>query len=141
MKEARVMFDVLIKSITYILIIAIGFTLKRKKILKKEDANVIATIIMNITFPCALLTSANGIEISFIILILILIGILSNVIMIFVSYFVTAKENKMLRAAYMLNVSSYNIRNFVLPFVQGFFWFALKIYLKNYFLLFHLMFI
>lgn len=121
MKEARVMFDVLIKSLTYILIIAIGFTLKRKKILKKEDANVIATIIMNITLPCALLTSANGIEISFIILILILIGILSNVIMIFVSYFVTAKENKMLRAAYMLNVSSYNIGNFVLPFVQGFF--------------------
>ncbi len=121
MKEARVMFDVLIKSLTYILIIAIGFTLKKKKILKKEDANVIATIIMNITFPCALLTSANGIEISFIILILILIGILSNVIMIFVSYFVTAKENKMLRAAYMLNVSSYNIGNFVLPFVQVFF--------------------
>ena len=121
MKEARVMFDVLIKSLTYILIIAIGFTLKRKKILKKEDANVIATIIMNITFPCALLTSAIGIEISFIILILILIGILSNVIMIFVSDFVTAKENKMLRAAYMLNVSSYNIGNFVLPFVQGFF--------------------
>ena len=121
MKEARVMFDVLIKSLTYILTIAIGFTLKRKKILKKEDANVIATIIMNITLPCALLTSANGIEISFIILILILIGILSNVIMIFVSYFVTAKENKMLRAAYMLNVSSYNIGNFVLPFVQGFF--------------------
>ena len=124
MKEARVMFDVLIKSLTYILIIAIGFALKRKKILKKEDANVIATILINIIFPCALLTSAIGIEISFIILILILIGILLNVIMIFVSYFVTAKENKTLRAACMLNVSSYNIGNFVLPFVQGFFWFG-----------------
>lgn len=55
------MFDVLIKSFTFILIIVIAYSLKKAKILKKEDANVLATIIMNITLPCALLTSANGI--------------------------------------------------------------------------------
>lgn len=121
MKEGQDMFEVLIKSLTYILIITIGFTLKKKKIFKKEDANVIATIIMNITLPCALLTSANGIEMSFMILVLILIGIVSNLIMIFISYLTTAKENRTLRAVFMLNASSYNIGNFSLPFVQAFF--------------------
>jgi len=53
------MYNVLIKSATFILIICIGFALKRVKILKKRDADVLATIIMNVTLPCTLLTSAN----------------------------------------------------------------------------------
>lgn len=121
MKRGKNRFDVLIKSFTYILIILIGYTLKKKKVLKKEDANILATIIMNITLPCALLTSANGIEMNLIIIILLSIGILSNVIMIIVGYLVTMKESRFLQAAYMINVSSYNIGNFALPFVQGFF--------------------
>lgn len=43
------MFDVLIKSFTFVLIIMIAYALKKAKVLKKEDANVLATIIMNIT--------------------------------------------------------------------------------------------
>ena len=55
------MFDVLITSLTFILIIVIAYFLKKVKVLKKSDANILATIIMNVTLPCALLTSANGI--------------------------------------------------------------------------------
>ena len=58
------MLEVLIKSLTFILIIVIAYSLKQIKVLKKEDANVLATIIRNITLPCALLTSANGIELN-----------------------------------------------------------------------------
>lgn len=115
------MFDVMIKSLTFVLIIVIAYTLKQKKVLKKEDANVLATIIMNITLPCALLTSANGIELNVTILILIAIGILSNVVMIIIGYIASMKENNCLKGAFMINTSGYNIGNFVLPFVQSFF--------------------
>lgn len=54
------MFDVFITSLTFVLIIVIAYTLEKWKVLKKQDANILATIIMNVTLPCALLTSANG---------------------------------------------------------------------------------
>ena len=115
------MFDVLIKSLTFILIIVIGYTLKKVDVLKKSDANVVATIIMNITLPCALLTSANGIELDATILILIAIGIISNVVMIIIGYIASIKDDAKMKGAFMINTSGYNIGNFVLPFVQSFF--------------------
>lgn len=115
------MFDVLIKSLTFILIIVIGYTLKKVDVLKKSDANVVATIIMNITLPCALLTSANGIELDATILILIAIGIISNVVMMIIGYIASIKDDAKMTGAFMINTSGYNIGNFVLPFVQSFF--------------------
>ncbi len=115
------MQDVFIRSLTFVLIIIMGYTLKKLKILKKEDANVLATIIMNITLPCALLTSASGIELNILIFVLICIGILSNVIMIFIGNYAMKKESGIMRGTYMLNVSGYNIGNFALAFVQSFF--------------------
>ena len=115
------MFDVFITSLTFVLIIIIAYTLKKMKVLKKNDANILATIIMNVTLPCALLTSANGISLDATILILIATGILSNVIMICVGYIAASKERPILKGTYMINVSGYNIGNFVLPFVQAFF--------------------
>lgn len=115
------MFDVLIKSLTFILIIVIGYTLKKVDVLKKSDANVVATIIMNITLPCALLTSANGIELDATILILITIGIISNVVMMIIGYIASIKDDAKMKGAFMINTSGYNIGNFVLPFVQSFF--------------------
>lgn len=115
------MFDVLIKSLTFILIVVIGYTLKKVDVLKKSDANVVATIIMNITLPCALLTSANGIELDATILILIAIGIISNVVMMIIGYIASIKDDAKMKGAFMINTSGYNIGNFVLPFVQSFF--------------------
>lgn len=115
------MFDVLIKSFTFILIIIIGFSLKKAKVLKKRDADVLATIIMNITLPCALLTSANDINVNGVILVLLICGILSNIIMIIIGYLSTNKESKLTKGVYMINCSGYNIGNFALAYVQAFF--------------------
>ena len=82
-------------------IIVIAYSLKKAKVLKKEDANVLATIIMNITLPCALLTSANGIELDTTILILIAIGILSNVVMMIIGFIASYHERPQLQASFM----------------------------------------
>lgn len=115
------MVDVLIKALGFILVIVIGFVLKQFKILKKEDGYILATIIMNVTLPCALFSNANGITINGAMLILILIGIIVNLIMVAVGYFASNGKSPSTRAAYMINCSGYNIGNFVLPFVQAFF--------------------
>ncbi|MDD8049400.1 MAG: transporter [Thomasclavelia sp.] len=115
------MEDVLIKSFTFVLIIFIGYMFKRFKILDKKDANIIATIVMNITLPCALLSNGQGIVISPIVLVLILVGVGSNVVMMLLGYLGSKKENHLTKAAYMINSSGYNIGNFVMPFTTAFF--------------------
>lgn len=115
------MIDVLIKALGFILVIIIGFVLKQFKILKKEDGYILATIIMNVTLPCALFSNANGITINGAMLILIAIGIIVNLIMVAVGYFASNGKPAPTQAAYMINCSGYNIGNFVLPFVQAFF--------------------
>lgn len=115
------MFDVFIKSLTFIIIICIGFGLKKLKVLKKKDADVLATIIMNVTLPCALLTSANGISVDSTIIILLICGILTNSFMILVGCIAAQKENSIIKGTYMINCSGFNVGNFVLPFVTTFF--------------------
>lgn len=115
------MIDVLIKALGFILVIIIGFVLKQFKILKKEDGYILATIIMNVTLPCALFSNANGITINGAMLILIAIGIIVNLIMVAFGYFASNGKPAPTQAAYMINCSGYNIGNFVLPFVQAFF--------------------
>ena len=108
------MFDVLIKALGFVIVIVIGFLLKQFRILKKEDGYTLATIIMNVTLPCALFSNANGITING-------AGIILNVLMVAIGYFVSNGKSAPTRAAYMINCSGYNIGNFVLPFVQAFF--------------------
>ena len=115
------MFDVLIKALGFVIVIVIGFLLKQFRILKKEDGYTLATIIMNVTLPCALFSNANGITINGAMIVLILMGIILNVLMVAIGYFVSNGKSATTRAAYMINCSGYNIGNFVLPFVQAFF--------------------
>ena len=115
------MFDVLIKALGFVIVIVIGFLLKQFRILKKEDGYTLATIIMNVTLPCALFSNANGITINGAMIVLILMGIILNVLMVAIGYFVSNGKSAPTRAAYMINCSGYNIGNFVLPFVQAFF--------------------
>ena len=76
---------------------------------------------MNVTLPCALLTNASGITIDQSMIILLLIGLASNIIMLFISFILSRKEENILKGYYMINCSGYNIGNFVMPFVQSFF--------------------
>ena len=89
------MFDVLIKALGFVIVIVIGFLLKQFRILKKEDGYTLATIIMNVTLPCALFSNANGITINGAMIVLILMGIILNVLMVAIGYFVSnGKSNK-----------------------------------------------
>ncbi len=115
------MVDVLVKALGFIIVIIIGFALKQFKILRKEDGFILATIIMNVTLPCALFSNANGITINAAMLVLIGIGIMANLLMVGIGYLVSKNKPAPTKAAYMINCSGYNIGNFVLPFVQAFF--------------------
>lgn len=112
---------IFVKAIGFVLVIMIAFTLKQLKVLDKRDGQTIATIIMNVTLPCALLCNGNGVTINAAMLMILLVGISSNVIMLIVSFLLSRKEESLHQGYYMLNCSGYNIGNFAMPFVQTFF--------------------
>ena len=76
---------------------------------------------MNVTLPCALLCNGNGVTINAAMLMVLAIGLSSNIIMLVISYFLSKKEGALNQGYYMLNCSGYNIGNFAMPFVQTFF--------------------
>ena len=115
------MAEIMIKAAGFVFVIIIAFILKQVHVLEKRDGLTIATIIMNVTLPCALLTNASGVTIDQSMLILLLVGLASNIIMLFISFILSRKEENILKGYYMINCSGYNIGNFVMPFVQSFF--------------------
>jgi hypothetical protein len=115
------MIDILIKAFGFILIIFIGFYLKSKGICKREHGQFLSTVIMNITLPCALLSSINNIKITFTLLIALFIGLFANIITNIVGYYISRNDKPMDQALAMINMSGFNIGTFTLPFVQSFF--------------------
>ena len=113
---------VLTKTATFILIILLGYLLKRLGILKREDSAIISKLIMNLTLPCALLSSSKDIQINGITLILIVFALLINIFAFYFGILCSFRQStKVERAVSALNISGFNIGNFAIPFVQSFY--------------------
>ena len=80
------MAEIMIKAAGFVFVIIIAFILKQVHVLEKRDGLTIATIIMNVTLPCALLTNASGVTIDQSMLILLLIGFLKETFHLLILY-------------------------------------------------------
>ncbi|WP_139892859.1 AEC family transporter [Bacillus sp. D386] len=103
-----------------VIIIALGYLLKRTGILKESDGEVISRIIFNITLPSlvivSLQTSTITVSLLGITLIVILYGILSTI----VAYFVFRNETREIKGTFMMLASGYNVGLFAFPLVEAF---------------------
>lgn len=112
---------VLSESLNFIIVILVGFFLKRIGILEKRDGDILSKIIVYVTLPCALLGGASEMRISGLTVKLIALAVLLNVIVMQIGKFAARKREPVTRAAYMINSSGYNVGCFALPFVESFF--------------------
>lgn len=115
------MVDILIKASGFILVIIIGFCLKQFGLCTKEHGKFLSTVIMNITLPCALLSSINNLEITPILMLALGIGLGTNLLANLCGFLVAGKDTPLNKALMMINVAGFNIGTFALPFVQSFF--------------------
>lgn len=112
--------DLLIRALGFILVIALGYCLKRLNIVSRDDASIFSNLVMNVTLPASLLISATNAPISLNLWLPFVLGILCNLILDRVGY-LEAKMSKGDRAVGLMQLSGYNIGTFTLPFVQAFF--------------------
>ena len=115
------MEEILYRAASYLLIIALGASMKKAGVFRDSDFKTLAKVMLYITLPCAIIYNFSSIEFDFSYLVLTAMGIGTGLI-----YMLTACiEGKILGRKKeipfdMINFSGYNIGNFSMPFAQSF---------------------
>ena len=109
------MTDILIRSLCFIAIIVLGYSLRRIGIFKAEDFHVLSTIVLKITLPAAVVSSMNGRELDVSLLSICLLGFGFGALYVLAGFLFNLKADKDRRAFEMLNLAGYNIGCFALP--------------------------
>lgn len=110
------MNDALISACSVLLIIIVSYFFKRMKLLDVDLARKLAYVVMYLTLPCAILTSANGISFDVSLLGVMALSAAANFLLLIIAFLTSRKvENRMFN---MLNTTCFNIGNFIIPFMQ-----------------------
>lgn len=113
------MVETLDKALILISIIVLGYFLKKIHVFHKSDFEVISTIVMRVTLPCAIIAKLNGITFPLHLLWISLLAVAFDLIYMAVGCMMgkTPKE----KSFSLLNLSCYNVGNFALPFISSFY--------------------
>ncbi|UOQ47072.1 AEC family transporter [Gracilibacillus caseinilyticus] len=106
-----------------IVIIAIGYLLKRMNIVKEKDGEGIARVIFNLTLPCLIIVTFNDMEFTPSLFYLIVIAFIYGVFNALAGLFVFRKHSKDMKGTFGMMVPGLNIGLFAYPLVEGLFGF------------------
>lgn len=112
------MLTIILKLVSLIAFMALGYILKILGVFKKEDFNILSSLVFKVTLPCAVIVNLNNVDIDVSYLPLAVIGVIANIVCLIVGYF-TAPDKEQ-RPFFMLNSSGFNLGSFGLPFIIGF---------------------
>lgn len=111
----------MLKPLSYVLIIVLGYLLKRTGVLKAEDRTAFSRVMMNVTLPCALMQAFDGLTLEANMFLIVALGLVCAGLPIVFMYLTTGGVDKRLRAYRMLNIGGYNIGCFSVPLLSAFF--------------------
>lgn len=111
----------LLKPLTFLLIILIGYVLKRCGLFGQRDYRIMQVVVFDITLPAAILVSFATNPHSVALLWVTLFGFLAAFIPVPFVFLATRRRPVAERAFLMLNTSGYNIGNFCFPLLQAFY--------------------
>ncbi len=112
--------EVLMKATAFVAIIVLGYSLKRVGFFHINDFYLLSKIVIRITLPAAIVANFSKITMEGSLLILVVLGLLCNVVLVFLGYLLHLGQSGDAKAFGILNLSGYNIGNFTMPFVQSF---------------------
>lgn len=112
--------DILVKALSLIAIVAVGYAIKQLGWVKTSDFGIFAKIVLRITLPCALITAFNDYQMPVAMLGLSLIGFLVNLVMQLTGFFVERRNGRQKQAFAVINIPSFNMGAFATPYLAGF---------------------
>ena len=104
-------------SLSVLLIIIIAYSFKRLKMVNIDTARSMSSVVMYLTLPCAILSSAHGMQFDTSLFDIMLLSIAAGFVLLLVGFFSSRDPRR--RVFNMLNISCFNIGNFVIPFMQS----------------------
>lgn len=114
------MVDVLVKAFSFVLVIIIGYQLKRRGVLTPEIGTALSKLMMNFTLPAAVITGFASFQVDHSLLTLAALGLGCNLLLLAIGYVIGRRRQDGVKAFYMINSPGYNIGCFTLPYVQSF---------------------
>lgn len=115
------MSAIIIKALTFVGIIILGYVLKRTRFFGENASGVITKLVFTFTLPCAIISSFSDFQRDPRLFTIVLLGLGANVLMFVAAMFLSRKKSSADRAFLTMNLPGYNIGAFTLPFVQSFF--------------------
>lgn len=114
------MYNILLKASAFVFVIFLGYFLKKKGFYSQTDSKFVNKTVINLILPSAIISSFGSFKKDNSLFFLVFLGLMCNLILIYLGYIFSRKKDSKIRALYMLNFSGYNIGAFTLPFVQNF---------------------
>ena len=114
------MLFVLSKALAFVLIILIGYLCKRRGVFAPTDYQLVSKIVLNITLPCAVISSFAHFEMDYSLIAAVLLGLCGNLLMLFVALMLTRGDTPATKIFYIFSLAGYNVGCFTLPFAQAF---------------------
>ena len=111
----------LARPISYVLVIVLGYLLKRAGFLSRQDQQTLSKVMFNVTLPCTIIQGFSGFERDTRLFWLVGIGFVCAALPMVLMYLATHGVEKRLRAYRMLNIGGYNVGCFSLPLLEAFF--------------------
>ncbi|PGT91610.1 MULTISPECIES: AEC family transporter [Bacillaceae] len=101
-----------------VIIIALGYLLKRGGIIKEKDGEGLSRIIFNITLPTLIIVTFHDIKIETSLFLLILMGFLYGIFIGFFALFLFRKKQRNIKGMLGMMVPGFNIGLFAYPLVE-----------------------
>ncbi len=115
------MLTVLLKSLSFVLIILLGYIMKRCVFTTEGSHRFPAFLLLNITLPATVIHAFGAFKGDRSLLALVLYGFLAALLPMLLVWIAGFRLSRERRAFGMINVTGFNIGAFTLPFVQSFF--------------------
>ena len=110
---------ILLKAATLVLIIALGYTIKRLDWVSAKDFPIFSNIVLRITLPCALAVSFDSFSLTPSLLFLAALAFGVNLLQQVAGFLLGRRQGRPAQAFGVLNVGGYNIGLFAMPYLSG----------------------
>ena len=113
------MGNVLLQSCILIIIMILGYIVKKAGLFDKGDYRILNRLVMYFTLPCVIVTNFTKFEWENTLFFIPLLGIGINVLMQICAYLFCRKKGDKEKIFYMLNLPGFSMGTFALPFIQN----------------------
>ena len=110
---------ILLKAATLVLIIAVGYVIKRLGWVATQDFPIFSRIVLRITLPCALAVSFDTFDLTPSLLFIAVLAFGINLIQQATGFLLGRRQGHAAQAFGILNIGGYNIGLFAMPYLAG----------------------